>query len=192
MEAAGLAGDVQLASSYELAGLAHLPSGRAAGNPANLVRNCSSCKMAGLAGHTVLYFIAQSGWSHVTSAPSSPLKPSCHTSHSDYPLVTAETNIFRFSVDFFSPLRGTYPIRIVRMSQNFGAPSAHPLRNILSHVTSPSALRDEVQYLVVDLSSALGARLSSEVSSRVESECLSAQVQLLEMVSLAGHGVFVR
>ncbi|KAI0731575.1 hypothetical protein BC629DRAFT_1634578 [Irpex lacteus] len=28
------------------------------------------------------------GWSHVTSAPSSPLKSGCHTSHSDRPLVT--------------------------------------------------------------------------------------------------------
>ncbi len=39
-----------------------------------------------------------------------------------------------------------------------------------------------ILYLVVDLSSAPGARLSSDVSSRAESEFLSAQVQLFEMV----------
>ncbi|KAI0790101.1 hypothetical protein BC629DRAFT_1439957 [Irpex lacteus] len=62
------------------------------------------------------------------------------------------------------------------------------LTHLSGRTAGNSANLPAILYLGVGISSAPGAWLSSDVSSRAESEFLSAQVQLLEMVDLAGYG----
>ena len=51
-----------------------------------------------------------------------------------------------WSPPIFPALRAANPSALGTLSQAVTDPSAHPLCNFLSHVTSPSALRENVQY----------------------------------------------